>query len=102
MRTSRNGLNVVGKRESFPKLVAERKAVTGGLEEPNEAEEMDLPEFATRYRQRVQGVLWQRKDKITVGDLVKLAELERETQKYAEKKRPRELRVVWINKKNTT
>ncbi len=101
MRTSRKGLNVASKRESFPKIVAERKAVTRGSEKRDEGEEMDLPEFATRYRQKVQGFLWEREDKMTVGDLVKLAELERETQKYAEKKRPRELRVVWINKKNT-
>lgn len=94
-------MNVASKRELPPKLVIEKRtggSISGGR---NEGEDMDLPEFVTRYRHKVQGYLWTREDKITVADLVKLAELERETQKYAENKRPRELRVVWINKKNT-
>ncbi len=61
---------------------------------------MDLPEFVTGYRSRVQGYLWTRTDKITIGDLVKLAELEQETQKRLNRKDRRELRVVWVNKNN--
>jgi hypothetical protein len=62
------------------------------------ATQMDLAEFASEFRRRVQGSLWLRADKITVGDLVRLKEVEDESEKKAESKRPRELRVVWINK----
>jgi hypothetical protein len=57
---------------------------------------MDLHDFVTEFRQKVQGFLWERADKITIGDLVKLTELERETRKQSESRRPRELRIVWL------
>jgi len=62
------------------------------------ATQMELDEFAGEFRRRVQGSLWLRADKITVGDLLRLKELEEENRKKVESKRPRELRVVWINK----
>ena len=61
---------------------------------------MELPEFVTRYRSKIQGYLWERTDKITVGDFIKLMELEQETRKQLDKKGSRELRVVWVNKNN--
>lgn len=63
---------------------------------------MELAEFVTEYRRKVQKHLWNREDKITVADLVRLADLERETQKQSQSNRPKELRVVWIDKKSTT
>ena len=64
------------------------------------AVDMDFDEFVTEFRRIVQGYLWLRADKITVGDLVRLRELERESEQKRESKRPKELRVVWIDKKN--
>ena len=93
---------MASKRELPPKLVTEKKTTAKRSEEIDEGAEMDLPEFVTRYRRKVQGYLWKREDKITVADLVRLAELERETQKYSERKRPRELRVTWINQNKST
>lgn len=60
------------------------------------AAEMDLHDFVTEFRRKVQGFLWERADKITIGDLVRLTDLERETRKHSESKRPRELRIVWL------
>jgi hypothetical protein len=60
---------------------------------------MDLDVFATEYRRKVQGHLWDHLDKITIADLVRLSELERESAKRAESRRAKELRVVWINEK---
>jgi hypothetical protein len=93
---------VASKRELPKKVVTEEKTLVNKSEESSKGEQMDLPEFVTQYRRRVQGILWNRADKITVADLVKLTELERETQKHSESKRPRELRVVWINKNKST
>lgn len=62
------------------------------------AADMDLHDFVTGFRQKVQGFLWEKADKITIGDLVRLNELERETRKQSESKRPRELRIVWLKK----
>ena len=74
-----------------------RKDETKGAPEYNAAAAaMDLHDFVTEFRQKVQGFLWERADKITIGDLVKLTELERETRKQSESKRPRELRIVWL------
>jgi hypothetical protein len=64
------------------------------------AEQMTLPEFVLNFRQRVQGELWIKADKTSVGDLMKLWDLEKETQNQVESKQPRELRVVWINRKD--
>lgn len=61
-----------------------------------EAAEMDLHDFVTEFRRKVQGFLWERADKITIGDLVRLTDLERETRKQSESRRPRELRIVWL------
>jgi hypothetical protein len=93
---------VASKRELPKKVVTEKKPIVNKSKEPNEGEQMDLPEFVTSYRHRVQGLLWDRADKITVADLVKLTELERELKKHSENKRPRELRVVWINNNKST
>jgi hypothetical protein len=60
------------------------------------AADMDLHDFVTGFRQKVQGFLWERGDKITIGELVRLTELERETTRQSESKRPRELRIVWL------
>jgi hypothetical protein len=74
-----------------------RKSDTKGAPEYNAtAAAMDLHDFITKFRQKVQGFLWERADKITIGDLVKLTELERETRTQSESKRPRELRIVWL------
>lgn len=90
------------KREPPKKGTKEKKATVKPSTSGEEAAEMELPEFVTSFRQRVQGELWVRADKSTVGDLMKLTELEREIRKHSESKRPRELRVVWINKNQIT
>lgn len=64
------------------------------------ATEMELGEFATEFRRRVQGSLWLRVDKATIGDLVRLKEIEEDSERKIERKEPRELRVVWIEKRN--
>jgi hypothetical protein len=61
---------------------------------------MELAEFVTRYRRKVQGYLWSQCDKITLGDLVKLSEMEKETRKQLDRKGSRELRVIWVSKNN--
>jgi hypothetical protein len=63
-----------------------------------DAERMDLHQFAVKFRKRIQGSLWNRVDKMSVGDLLRLSEIELEAEKRVEHKRPTELRVVWINK----
>jgi hypothetical protein len=88
------------KRRNEPpeeQIEAPRKSETKGAPEYNAtAAAMDLHDFVTEFRQKVQGFLWERADKITIGDLVKLTELERETRKQSESKRPREIRIVWL------
>ncbi|MGA8594087.1 MAG: hypothetical protein WB676_05025 [Bryobacteraceae bacterium] len=64
------------------------------------AAEMEFDEFVREFRRMVQGYLWSRADKITVADLVRLRELEEASEQKNERKRPKELRVVWIDKKN--
>ena len=64
------------------------------------AMEMELYDFVTEFRRRVQGSLWLRVDKITVGDLVRLKEIEEERERKADYKEPKELRVVWIEKRS--
>jgi hypothetical protein len=88
------------KSEVTRKPIKESITRFDGSGDTENAEEMDLAEFATKYRKKVQGHLWQTADKITVGDLMKITELERDTQKHLESKRPREIRVVWINNGN--
>lgn len=93
---------MASKREIPPKIVTEKKKTGTNKADERDGREMELAEFVTEYRRKVQGYLWKREDKMTVADLVKLADLERETQKNSQSKRPRELRVVWIDKKNMT
>lgn len=64
------------------------------------ATEMELSEFATEFRRRVQGSLWVRVDKVTMGDLVRLKEIEEESERETDYKEPKELRVVWIEKRS--
>jgi hypothetical protein len=91
------------KSEVTRKPIGESLTPFDGRSETENGAEMDLAEFATKYRKRVQGHLWRSAEKATVGDLMKITELERDTQKHLESKRPREIRVVWINgNKNTT
>jgi hypothetical protein len=92
---------VASKREPSLKPAAEKNKPIKEDSDERKGEHMELAEFVTEYRRKVQGYLWKREDKITVADLLKLAELERETHKHSQSKRPRELRVVWIDKKNT-
>jgi hypothetical protein len=93
---------VATKRELPKRAVKENKTAVERRDGGDQALQMELPEFVTKFRQRVQANLWERADRSTVGDLVKLTELEREITKYSESKRPRELRVVWINKNQST
>lgn len=91
------------KRAGSVKIFTPKEAISVNEEKDHrDGKEMELAEFVTEYRRKVQGYLWGQQDKMTVADLVKLAELERETQKYTQTKGPRELRVVWIDKKSTT
>jgi hypothetical protein len=93
---------VATKRELPKQITTDQKTSAKKTDQRNKGEEMDLPEFVTEYRRKVQGYLWDRKDKITVADLVKLTELERELQKHSERRQPRELRVTWINQNKST
>jgi hypothetical protein len=91
------------KREPLSNAKAEKLPLFGGETEMDEgAEAMELAEFATRYRRKIQGLLWEKPERVTVGDLVKMAELESDLTKSSQSKRPRELRVVWINKSQST
>lgn len=84
-----------------PKQNKEEKAPLGedaSLYAP--ATQMEFLEFVVEFRRRAQGSLWQRADKITVADLARLKELEDEGEKKAERRKPKELRVVWINKRD--
>jgi hypothetical protein len=67
-----------------------------------DGEQMDLHEFASKFRAKVQGHLWSSANRVTVAELIKLVELEKETEIQAVNKRPRELRVIWINQKKHT
>lgn len=64
------------------------------------ATEMEFSEFATEFRRRAQGSLWLRVDKVTIGDLVRLKEIEEEGERKAGSKEPKELRVIWIEKRS--
>jgi uncharacterized Zn finger protein len=64
-----------------------------------DVEAMELDVFVTAFRHKAQKQLWEHAEKITVGDLVKLADLEQETRKRSESARAKELRVVWVNEK---
>jgi hypothetical protein len=90
------------KREPLRDAKTEELPRFGAETEVDEGAAMELAEFATKYRRKVQGLLWEKPERVTVGDLVKMAELERELTKSSESKRPRELRVVWINKSKST
>ena len=90
------------KREQPAKTGRVGKKTVADDSDNRDAEAMELSEFVTEYRRKVQKHLWNREDKITVADLVRLADLERETQKQSQTNRPKELRIVWIDKKSTT
>jgi hypothetical protein len=60
---------------------------------------LDLHQFVKELISEIQGHLWGRAGEISVSEFIKLVELERETRKLTETRRPKELRVVWINKK---
>jgi hypothetical protein len=64
-------------------------------------EAMEPGEFVTRFRRKAQGLVWIGTHKVSVTDLVRITELERDTNKQSESKRPKELRVVWIRKEPT-
>ncbi len=90
---------MASKREPKQSLKEDTRTEDGAaLDKP--AAEMDFDEFVTGFRRKAQGHLWLRADKITVADLARLRELEKESEQKREGKRPKELRVVWIDKKN--
>jgi hypothetical protein len=90
---------MASKREPKQSLKEEAPSEDGtGLDKSAAA--MDFDEFVTGFRRIVQGYLWLRADKITVSDLVRLRELEKETEQRRESNRPKELHVVWIDKTN--
>jgi hypothetical protein len=64
------------------------------------ATEMEIGEFATEFRRRAQGSLWLRVDKVTIGDLVRLKEIEQENERKTDPREPKELRVIWIEKRS--
>lgn len=90
---------MASKREPKQTLKKEIPAEDGAALD-NSAAEMDFDEFVTEFRRKAQGHLWSRADKITVSDLTRLRELEKESEQKREGKRPKELHVVWIDKKN--
>jgi hypothetical protein len=92
---------VASKREE-PATTGTNKKTVAQQSDGRDGGAMELAEFVTEYRRKVQRHLWNREDKITVADLVRLADLERETQKLSQSNRPKELRVLWIDKKSTT
>lgn len=93
---------MASKREQPAKPIPASKKKTPEKSDDRDGAAMELAEFVTEYRRKVQRHLWNREDKMTVADLVRLADLERETQKQSQSNRPKELRVVWIDKKITT
>jgi len=82
-------------RKSGPNESDSRFEITEDL---TDYEAMDLGEFATQFRRKAQRLAWTGTDKVSVADLVRITELERDSNKQSDSKRPKELRVIWIRK----
>ena len=63
---------------------------------------MELAQFLTELRRQLQGQLLEDTPRITIGDFVKLTELEKEAYLQADSKEPKELRIVWITESPDT
>jgi hypothetical protein len=89
--------NSAGKRESGAGtgIATPSGERAGEYYEP--AARMQPPSFVKKYRQRIQGFLWNKAEKQGVADYLKMMDAERETAKRSLQKGPKEVRVLWVH-----